>query len=306
MISPKRNPIIIHEMRGRMRGRRAFLILSIYLILMSCMAGSVYAFVYSENVSSSAYNLSSPTIQYGPVIGKSIFTGTVLLLLTIISFIAPGFTAGAIAGEKERQTYETLLLTPLRPAQIVWGKLGSVMSFLMIMIFASLPIQSLAFLFGGVALEEVIIAAIGLFVTALVFGAMGLYISSFTPTTMIAIIVAYSIGIPFIYGLPFILFYFISALGGGFAGLPGNFPEIGLVILMYGFGLLLSLNPFGAASLTALAAADGQGYFLVNIPLGSTTVWFLSPWIIYVLFHSCLTLGFLYLTTRRVAKISHK
>jgi len=184
LITLRINPIIVREMRSRMRGRRAFVVMTIYLMLLSCMAGSVYTFIYSENISGNAYGLTAPNIQYGPVIGKSIFTGTVLLLLTIISFIAPAFTAGAIAGERERKTYEILLITPMSAFQIVWGKLGAVFIFLLLLILASLPIQSLAFLFGGVALAEVVIAALGLLVTALAFGALGLYISSWVRTTM--------------------------------------------------------------------------------------------------------------------------
>ena len=155
----KVNPIIIREMRGRMRGWRAFVVLTLHLVVLSFLAGTVYSIIYATSASS-GYNLTSPNIQYGPVIGQAIFSSTVFLLLFITSFISPSFTAGAIAGEKERKTYEILLITPMRARQIVAGKLGSVFLFLLLLILASLPVQSLAFLFGGVALTEVLIAAL--------------------------------------------------------------------------------------------------------------------------------------------------
>jgi ABC-type transport system involved in multi-copper enzyme maturation permease subunit len=288
-----------------MRGRRAFVVMTIYLMLLSCMAGSVYTLIYSENVSSNAYGLTTPNIEYGPVIGKSIFAGTVLLLLTIISFIAPAFTAGAIAGEREQKTYEILLTTPLKAWQIVWGKLGAVLLFLVLLILASLPIQSLAFLFGGVELAEVVIAALGLLVTTLAFGALGLFISSLARTNMIAIIISYGIGLPFIYGLPFILLYLSSTL------LPGlNFlddPSGPLAFLMiYGLGFIASINPFGSAILTGVAAANGKGYFFFSQTFGPVTLWFVSPWLVYVIFYTFLIIILLLLTIRRVGKLSEQ
>ncbi len=305
MTLAKINPIIVREMRGRMRGRRAFIVLTIYLMLMSCMAGSIYTLIYSENVSYNPYGLGAPAIEFGPVIGKSIFSGTVLFLLTIISFIAPGFTAGAISGEREQQTYEVLLTTPMRPIQIVWGKLGSVFTFLLLIILASLPIQSLAFLFGGVAPPEVFIGALGLIVTAFTFGALGLFISSLTRTTMASIIITYALGLPFVYGLPLILFY----IGGMLTSVFNIFNDpspLFLVILVYGLGFIASINPFGAAILTATVAANGKGYFIFQETFDTVTLWFISPWIIYVGFYTLFSVFLFWLTVRNVGRISNK
>ena len=126
------NPLITSEMRGRMRGRRAFIALTLFLILVSCVSSGIYASVYS---SADSYRLGAPGIQYGPIIGKSIFAGITMLLLGLVSFIAPGFTASALAGEHERKTYDMLLVTSLRARQIVLGKLGAVFSFLLLLIF---------------------------------------------------------------------------------------------------------------------------------------------------------------------------
>jgi ABC-type transport system involved in multi-copper enzyme maturation permease subunit len=306
MIQSKINPIITSEMRSRMRGRRAFVALTLYLMLVSCLAGSVYSAIYAENIT--YYNLATPNLQYGPVIGKGIFIGTTLLLLSIISFIAPGFTAGAIAGERERKTYEVLLTTPLPAFQIVWGKLGAVFSFLLLLILASLPIQMMALLFGGVAPIEVVIAALGLLITALSFGALGLYISSLVRTTIVATVITYGIGIPFIYGLPFILLYVGGSFLSGFNPLLQFNPVLILlaVVLLYGGGFLLSINPFGAALLTGILAADGRGYFFFSEKFGSVTLWFVSPWLVYVSFYTLLTILLIFLTVRRVAKISDK
>jgi hypothetical protein len=46
-----------------------------------------------------------------------------LLYLLLVSFTVPGRAAGAISGERERETLQALLLTSLRPSQIACGKL---------------------------------------------------------------------------------------------------------------------------------------------------------------------------------------
>lgn len=307
MIYHSINPIIMSEMRSRMRGRRAFIALTLFLMFLSCMAGSIYATSYAtQNVS---YNLAAPSIQYGPIIGKGIFTGITLLLLSLISFIAPGFAAGAIAGEREHQTYEVLLITPLSAFQIVWGKLGAVFGFLLLLILASLPIQSMALLFGGVAPVEVMIAALGLLITALAFGALGLYISSLARTTMIAIVITYGIAIPFVYALPLLLLYFGSLFASPFYYPMTQFEPIPIflmALLIYGIGFLLSINPFSSALLTGSAAASGKGYFFFSERIGSTTLWFVSPWLVYVIFHTLLTLLLVFLTVRRLSQMSDK
>lgn len=306
MIFGQTNPLIISEMRSRMRGRRAFIALTLFLMLVSCVASGIYASVYSTGID--YYRIGAPGIQYGPIIGKSIFAGITLLLLGLISFIAPGFTAGALAGERERKTYDVLLVTPLRARQIVLGKLGGVFSFLLLLVLASIPIQSMALLFGGVAPVEVLIAALGLLVTTLAFGALGLYISSLVRTTLVAMVIAYGIGLPFVYGLPFILYYIGGLLWYIADPLLKLDPTAALLGLLtvYGFGFLLSINPISAAILTSVVAADGRGYFIFSQPMGSTTLWFISPWIVYVIFHTGLAFLLIALTIRRVAQVSDR
>jgi ABC-type transport system involved in multi-copper enzyme maturation permease subunit len=276
--------------------------------VLGALAGSVYAIVYTVSTSYGAYYGNTPSVQYGPTIGQAIFSGTMLLLLTITSFISPAFTAGAIAGERERKTYDVLLITPLRARQIVGGKLGSVFLFLLLLILASLPIQSLAFLFGGVALPEVLIATLGLLVTVLAFGALGLYISTMARTTMIAIVTTYGITIPFVLGLPILLFY----LGSSFIPLYFMIAEKSVLaqfialVMIYVIGFFLSINPFAAAILTSTLAAEGKGYFFFQETIDSVKFWFISPWLIYVTFYTLLTIILVILTIRRVARISEK
>src|SRR5690606_31149931 len=95
--------------------------------------------------------------------------------MMLVAFIAPAFTAGAISGEREHQTYELLRTTLLAPSKLVLGKLLAALFYVLLLLLAAVPLQSIAFFFGGVAETEVILAFVILFVTALLFCTMGLY-----------------------------------------------------------------------------------------------------------------------------------
>ena len=42
------NPLLIKELRGRMRGPRAFIVLTVYLLLLSCFTSIIY-FAYTTS-----------------------------------------------------------------------------------------------------------------------------------------------------------------------------------------------------------------------------------------------------------------
>jgi len=63
--------------------------------------------------------------------------------------VVPGLTSGAISGERERQTLDVLLVTPLSPGEIVVSKLLATSAFITLLVVATLPLYILAFSYGG-------------------------------------------------------------------------------------------------------------------------------------------------------------
>jgi hypothetical protein len=84
---------MVKELRGRMRGRRAFVVLTAYLMVLSGGISLAFLPLASRSLGS-GYDLA--VRQY---VGKGIFGLAVLLQFITISFIAPGITAGAIASK---------------------------------------------------------------------------------------------------------------------------------------------------------------------------------------------------------------
>ena len=187
------NPIIIKELRSRMRGPRPFITLTVMLILLS---GLTYG-VYRVAVTYFDYYTGAPL---SPQIGQMLFTMLIYLLLLSILIITPAVTSNAVSREKENLTYEILMTTPLHPAKILWGKLFSALSYVFLLIFAAIPIASLIFVFGGVTLRDMVKSAIILTLIAITIGVFGLFMSTLLKRSTSATVISYVLIAVFIIG----------------------------------------------------------------------------------------------------------
>ncbi len=291
------NPVIVKELRGRMRGFRAFLVLTLYLLALGGLVGLVYLLALASNTPTGSADLRQS-------MGKIIFGLVVMQELMAACFIAPGLTAGAISSERERQTFDLLRTTLLPARSVVLGKFMAAFFYLLLLIFAALPIQSLAFLFGGVSLEEVGIAALMLVVTAMTFCSVGLFFSSMLSRTLVSTVLAYAFAILWVFGLPFILSLFSGLLGTFFTNTSPLFGSLAFQkVIFTGGWLLISLNPLGAAVVSEVVLLTENSLFLFNMPLpngGSLSL--ISPWIIYVIISLLASLLLLWLSVRHVRR----
>jgi ABC-2 type transport system permease protein len=278
------NPVLTRELRGRIRGNRALLILVIYLSIIA----AVTLLVYAAAASSFRGGISDP--EAGRGIGKAIFITVMTVSLIQVCVITPSLTAGAVSGERERQTYDLLMTTLLSPLQIALGKLTSAFAFALLLIFAALPMAGLAFLFGGVSGTELLIGVVGLVVTAVCYATIGLFWSTLMRTTLAATVMAQGSVILLLLIIPF-LFVVGSLLLDAFSNSQDQF-------YIYGMGLLLSAHPFIALGLTAAALAEGEGALLVNIPSAQGDLLLPSPWLVYIALSAILTLLLLALSVR--------
>lgn len=275
-----RNPVALKELRGRMRGARAFVVLTVYLLVMSAFITLLYAVYLSSNTSI----YSRPDRM---LLGKFVFGSVVGIETLLVCFIAPAFTVGAVSGERERQTYDLLRTTLLSERALVWGKLISALAYILLLLVAALPLQSLAFLLGGVAPEEVLIAALLLLATAFLFSAAGVFFSSLMRRTLGATILTYAFVLLTTLGLPILLFP-IALLGPVFSlNAP---PVLVQLALLYAFGLLVAANPVATMIATELILVNNQTlfYFTTTVynPATSATITvpLFSPWLPFTLF----------------------
>jgi ABC-2 type transport system permease protein len=261
------NPVLARELRGRIRGNRALIILVIYLTI----TAAVTLLVYAAAAGSFASGVNDP--EAGRGIGKSIFITVMTATLIQVCVITPSLTAGTISGEKERQTYDLLIM-------------------------AALPIAGLAFLFGGVSGTELLIGIVGLAVTAVCYATIGLFWSSVMRTTLAATVMAQGTIILVLLIIPF-LYVVVSLLSGAFNGPSDAFS-------VYGLGLLLCAHPFIALGYTAISLAEGENPFLISLSSDIGEIPAPSPWIVYVLISVLVTLIFLALSVRLIRPVQEE
>jgi len=178
------NPVLQRELLVNLRMPRAFLLLAIYQGLLGLMILAAWPRETRLDLRESPESARQ--------LGDLFFLGQFVLA----SLMAPSFAAGAIAGEKERRTYEMLLASPLRPEKIVLGKLIASLTHLGLLVFTSLPIVVLCLPLGGISLYEVLAAYLAMIICVFVFGMISLTCSSHFGRTSASLVVSYLIILP--------------------------------------------------------------------------------------------------------------
>lgn len=150
------------ELRTRLRRERIVWLMVIYIFLL----GSAGWVVLSSQSRAPLYTQ-----------GTTLYYLLANLQLALLILIIPAFTATAINGEKEHQTYDLLLCSQLSNFALITGKMLAGMATALLLIAASVPVFSLIFFFGGVGPAQLIEALLIYLVTALLVGSVGMLCS---------------------------------------------------------------------------------------------------------------------------------
>lgn len=286
------NPVMLKELRGRMRGVRAFVVLSVYLGLMSAFLALLYL-IYEP------INQRNGSASAGEV-GRILFMGIVGIELMLIIFIAPAFTAGAITGERERLTYDLLKTTLLPTPSFVIGKLESALGYVLLLLLSAIPLQSIAFLFGGVTELELVLSLVILAVTAVALGTVGIYFSATASRTLAASVRAYTTTLIATFGIPLVLAVLLTFVSNALRGLPSTVEAI----IIYVNDFLTSLNPIATALATQqlLIQQRGIGFWTDTLKDG-TTIPRVSPWITLTIIYLVVSTILIVLSIQRTRKV---
>lgn len=269
------NPIIAKELKSRMRGRQGATMITVYLGLIAFFISISYLYMGYDGV------VSRNEPDYLQIVGKAVFSAVVIIELLMIAFIGPALTSGAISSERERQTFDLLRISLLSPRDLVIGKLGSALIYLLLLIFTAIPLQSLAFFLGGIGLPELIISTVMLVASAFLFCTLGLYFSTLTKRVSVSTTFSYgAVLLPVI--IVVLLFFWILNTPGFSSSSPDVERMMAIIILT-----ALSTNPLIAAFLTEFALAENQTVLIMSFP-GPFLV-LPSPWIIYVTYAVTMT-----------------
>ena len=193
------NPILAFSATRRMRSFRTMLIVIAYMAAMLLLALVILSPFLSDQVyldslrKSPAAYLFLVAVQFG------------LLIL-----IAPAMTSGAVAGERERQTLDLLLVTNTGSFRILTGKVLESFAVLALLIVCGLPVMCLCLLTGGISAGQILIGELFLLAVAFACVSLGVFCSVLFRSTVVSAVMSYLFilltgmvtTLPFLFGYP--------------------------------------------------------------------------------------------------------
>ncbi len=161
----KINPVYRQETKVSARSFRLPLVILVCNSVLA-LAGLLDMYFMVSQVKATA------EIQYSGFLSLYLFVAAIEF--TMLLLIVPALTAGSISGERERQTLNLLLTTPMTAGDIVAGKLTASLSTVFLLIISSFPILSLVFIYGGVTAADIAMVLFCFSSTALLASCIGL------------------------------------------------------------------------------------------------------------------------------------
>ncbi len=170
---------------------------------------------------------------------QTIATGEFVLL----AFLAPVFSAGAITLEREKQSLDLLLTTPIRPSRILLEKFISAFVYLLLILIATAPVVSVTLFLGGVSIQDLILSYVLFAAAGALFTVVGLTCSTFFHRTFGALVATYLIVLPLGGGVLALYTSYTAEAATRGGGVPVSF-----VVAFVQYGALLSVIPLIAAT----------------------------------------------------------
>ncbi|CAG9606775.1 ABC transporter permease [Pseudoneobacillus rhizosphaerae] len=208
------NPVLNKEFKLRFRTFKSFLGILFYLLALAIL---IIGFVFIESMTNSQG-------YFKPDQSREMFMILSVLQLALILFITPGLTAGVISSERERQTLNIMLTTTQSSTSIIVSKLLSSISFLLLLIIASLPLYSIVFLFGGISPGQ-LLTMIGFYTfTIITFGSIGVLFSTLIRKTIVSMVTTYGVTLFLAGGTAFLTLILMQLDRGFYNPAGGNNP----------------------------------------------------------------------------------
>lgn len=193
------NPVLLKELKVKMRGWKAVLLIGGYNLVLTLLT------IFIIKVSMNSYSLR---VTANDIFGTYVFMAAVQFGL--IALIAPALTAGAISGEREKQTLDILMSTTLRHGSIITGKLFASLSHIILLIISSIPVFSIIFLYGIIGVKELMQVFVFYVILAITFGSIGIFFSTFIKKSTAANVLSYAAVIFLGLGTLFITIFYVQ------------------------------------------------------------------------------------------------
>ena len=176
------NPILSFSATRRMRSFKTLLIAAVWLLVMMGVALLIMGQLFRSGASINGLRT-----------GVTCYQILIIVQFILIILVAPAMTSGAIAGERERQTLELLLVTNTRSFRIVAGKAMESFAMLALLIVCGFPVMCMTMIAGAVTILQILAGE--LFLLAMAFAAVcvGVLSSALARSTVGSSILSYVI-----------------------------------------------------------------------------------------------------------------
>ena len=174
------NPILASSARRRMRSIRTPILITIY---------GAMIFASGLGIAFGAFTSSTLSI-FAMREGVTAYAAMLVIQFAMILLIPPAMTAGSIAGERERQTLDMLLVTNTGSLRIVAGKLLESLGYVALLLVAALPTMCLTLITGGVTLADVLTGALFLLAGIILLFFAGKFLSAWKRTPLFSTLIA--------------------------------------------------------------------------------------------------------------------
>ena len=215
--------------------------------------------------------------------GSLLFRLLSVVQLALALFFAPVVAGSSISTEKDRRTFELLLMTDLTNSEIILGKLFGSLLQMIVLLAAAFPIFAFCLLLGGASLEQIARVFAVTAAAALACGSLGILIAAWRDKTFQTLALT----------LLFIVMYLVAVFGlfgfGETPGLLGGTRPLGLpreawrailnpfeavaAVLEPPTAELAGLVPFGHVEWAFIATMLGLTAVLLGIGIGMLRVW---------------------------------
>ena len=238
------NPILSFSATRRMRSFKTLLIAAAYVVVMLAVTLLIMGRIFGNEATFHSIRNSVTCYQ------AQMVTQFILILL-----IAPAMTSGAIAGERERQTLELLLVTNTRSFRIVIGKAMESFAMLALLIVCGFPVMCLTMIAGAVTLPQILIGELFLLLIAFAAVSVGVFSSTLARSTVASGVISYLI---------------LLAIGGlTLIPLIMDFP-VEVTSVVYDTSSLAALAPGDALKMISPVLLCNPGYALIALLHGQT------------------------------------
>lgn len=184
-----------------------------------------------------------------PPDGAELFAVLQVILFCVIWLTVPLAAADCLSLEKRDDTLGLLLLTPLRPAEVVISKMFTAFWEGGMMVLAALPMLAISFLLGGVTAVDWLSSVISILTALIGAVTVGVVASSLCERRGRAWLVVLVIGVIFLWVQLSVMGWLVLAAWGG-QGSVGNLSDI-----LHGLRIFVVPPAFGWMQMSGVAAA---------------------------------------------------